>query len=193
LLTRIPNDDGAFAELVTRYLPVLSSLAGRRAGPELAAVVDPESLALRTLLKFRQSARNGGAARQVADRTEFVHLLLAIAAQRVLRARRHHTRKCRDVRRTVRDADAPQSAGEAPLWEALPGREPSPDWDATYADTLAAYLAGLSPQHRRMVRLRLDGLEHAEIAVALDCSVRTVERQLAAARRVLEDRIRVSG
>ena len=56
----------------------------------------------------------------------------------------------------------------------------------TYRDLLGKFLDSLDPSSAAMVRLRLRGCAYQEIATELGCSLRTVQRQLAAARGVLQ-------
>ncbi len=64
------------------------------------------------------------------------------------------------------------------------GNEPSPEFAALVADELRRLFEALSDDSlRHVVRLRLEGYANEEIAAALDCGLRTVERKLALIRK----------
>jgi RNA polymerase sigma-70 factor, ECF subfamily len=185
LLDRVQEgSDSAFADLVTRFLPRATRHARRRLG-DVGRAVDPEDVALSAFHSLwrcaRKEPRTG-----LSDRHDLLRLLATITLHKVRRARRDHTRQRRDVRRTVRDGDAPP--GGASLLDAAPGREPPPEWEPAFRDTLASWLAALRPSQQEVVRLRLDGYEDKEIAGQLGCSLRTVERQLSEVRSAWRER-----
>ncbi len=64
------------------------------------------------------------------------------------------------------------------------GAEPSPEFAALVADESRRLFEALSDDSlRQVVRLRLEGFTNEEIAAALDCGLRTVERKLALIRK----------
>jgi len=158
-------------------------------GPHLARVVDAEDLALSafgSLWDFLQKEREQPLC--LGDRNDLLRLLAEITLQKVRMARRYHTRQKRDVRRTVRDADATHGPELGSPLAQLSSREPPPDWEPVFQETLAAWLAELQPGLREIVRLRLDGYTNPEIATILGCSKRAVERQLSEVRSVWQVR-----
>ena len=65
-------------------------------------------------------------------------------------------------------------------WPRSPAPSPSPEFAALVADESRRLFEALSDDSlRQVVRLRLEGYTNEEIAAALDCGLRTVERKLA--------------
>jgi DNA-directed RNA polymerase specialized sigma24 family protein len=91
------------------------------------------------------------------------------------------------MRRTIRGGGAvqgesawgdPSEAGGAGI-EEFPGSEPTPDFAAEFAEQCQRLLDRLGDASLRTVALRkMEGYTNAEIADALGCGVRTVERKL---------------
>lgn len=179
----------SFARIVTRFLPRLRRQARRRLPADIGRVVDPDEIALSALYSVWQSVQEDrGSTARMKDRHDLLRLLAKIIAQKVGRAWRFNTQQKRDIRRTVGDADVAVAPEDSPPLHSVPGRERLPEQEAAFRETLARFLAGLQPKQRAVARLRLQGYEINEIARALDCSVRTVERRLSTIRSALQDR-----
>ena len=70
-------------------------------------------------------------------------------------------------------------------FEAISGREPSPEFAALVAEEVRRRLAELRDESlRRVALLRLEGYDKGDIATLLGCSVRSVERKLRLIRDV---------
>jgi len=69
----------------------------------------------------------------------------------------------------------------------LVSAEPSPEEVAVFHDLLNRLLSPFNERQQEMIRLRLDGLEIAEIAEATKSSKRTVSRVMASVRELLRD------
>jgi RNA polymerase sigma-70 factor (ECF subfamily) len=65
-------------------------------------------------------------------------------------------------------------------------RQPSPLEAVALSDEVEALMRGLDPQERRMVELRLQGYNLAEIAAHIPCGERTVRRVLKVVKNRLE-------
>jgi len=66
----------------------------------------------------------------------------------------------------------------------IAGEEPTPEFAALVADESRRLFEKLADDSlREVVRLRLEGYSNDEIAKALDCGLRTVERKLAVIRK----------
>ena len=67
-------------------------------------------------------------------------------------------------------------------------REPTPQFAAMLAEEYQSRLDGLpDDQVRRVAEMRFQGYENQEIASALDCSLRSVERKLQLIRSLWSD------
>ena len=136
----------AFARIVTRYRPQVTRDAKQRMGPHLARAVDAEDLALSafgSLWDCLQKERDQPLC--LGDRNDLLRLLGEITLQKIRMARRYHTRQKRDVRRTVLEADATDGPEPGSPLAQLLSREPPPDWEPVFQETLAAWLAELRP------------------------------------------------
>ena len=66
----------------------------------------------------------------------------------------------------------------------IAGQEPTPEFAALVADEARRlYESRADDSLREVVRLRLEGYSNDEIAKALDCGLRTVERKLGVIRK----------
>jgi RNA polymerase sigma factor (sigma-70 family) len=179
----------AFASLVKRFLRQFTKRADRQLGPLLRKAIDGEDVANSAFRSFWHHAANGKAdPNRLSDRDDLLRLLAHITGQKVLRARRRYTQEKRSVARTVRDGDAPISSDAVSFSESFASREPTPEWIATFKDTMEHWLADLRPSRRQVVKLRLENWKNQEIAVKLGISLRAVERQLSEIRSIWQVR-----
>lgn len=144
------------------------ALASRR-------VADEEDVALSAFHSFWSGVR-GDRFPHLTDRSSLWPLLVAITRN-----------KCIDhVRRQSRLKRGGPTEPLCGLDTAL-GHEPGPDDAAAVVDQLAHLLTALDRTGddalRRVAELRLGGHTTTEIASALECSVRTVERKLSLVER----------
>jgi DNA-directed RNA polymerase specialized sigma24 family protein len=110
-------------------------------------------------------------------------MLTVITVRKCGRRLSHFRAACRDLRREVAVAAAPE--GTSVVWEA-PGLDPTPAEAAIWAETLDQILTELRPSERPIVQMRLQGYDIAEIAAAVNRSERTVLRVLEGVRTHLE-------
>lgn len=166
--------DGRDGEAVERlwaiYFEKLVGVARRKLGaaPRLAA--DGEDLALSAFKSFWTGVRDDRFP-QLTDRSALWPLLVAITLNKCVDRVRHEGR-------IKRGGAAKELAGI----EEFVGREPDPQIAVDVADQLQFLLACLDrtgdPSLRRVAELRLHGHSAAEIAGAVGCAKRTVERKL---------------
>jgi eukaryotic-like serine/threonine-protein kinase len=177
LLLLLQSGDEAAAEAVfERYAERLTRLARSRLAIKLARRVDPEDIVQSAYRSFFVAAREG---RFHAERGgDLWRLLVEMTLHKLYRQAAHHGAQRRSVAREVRIDDAlpPVTA------------EPTPDEAAATAEELEAILRQLAGRGPEALELRLQGNSHEEIAEQLSCSVRTVRRWLADARRIMSAR-----
>lgn len=172
--------DRAIAELVSRYTPELLGLIAARMNQRLQQRVAPEDILQDVLLSFCNRQRRGDYT--LANRDEFLDLIVTISLNKVCSAARREQRLRRDARRE-QSFDAPTHAGLSPIDPADP-RVAQPDVVAEVAEEIERLLAGLPPECREVALLRLEGYTTAEIARKLDRTPRTVERRLGRVREL---------
>ena len=109
------------------------------------------------------------------SRDDLWRLLVTIASRKASNAARDELRHKRGGLFDFDDASA--------LAE-VAGTEPSPEFAALVADESRRLFEALSDDSlRHVVRLRLEGYTNDEIAAALNCGLRTVERKLGLIRK----------
>lgn len=167
------GDQQAAEKLFGLYAGRLIALAQGRLSNRLAGRVDAEDVVQSAYRSFFSGAR--------ADRFSLQHggglwrLLVAITLHKLSDQVDRHTAE----RRTV-DAER-HFAGEdslVALGARLAVRNPSPVDAIALADELEQVMRSLEPQPRRILELRLQGHDLAEIATQVACSERTVIRVL---------------
>lgn len=177
LLRRFRNGQAdASTQLYLRYANRLEALAARRSSPELGRRLDPEDI-VQTVFRtfFRRVAECNY---DVPDGEEIWKLLLVIALNKIRDAGAHHKAAKRDVRRT--------SSGEANELAIQNAAGKDEAALAVLRMVVDDVLEDLPESHRRMIELRIDGHEIAEISREVGRSKRSVER-------VLQDfRLRIS-
>lgn len=151
-------------QLYLRYAQRLRSLAMRQTSSELAPRFDPEDIVQSVFRTFFRRLAAGSY--DVPDGEEIWKLLLVIALNKIRTASNHHRAAKRDVRRTA--------GGEA--GEAASGQDEAAL--TVLRMVVDELLDGLPGSHRRMVELRIEGHEVAEIAAEVERSKRSVERVL---------------
>ena len=181
LLRRIAGGQGdASTELYLRYAERLRRLAASQSAPDLARLVDPEDIVQSVFRTFFRRANLGQYS--VPEGEEMWKLLLVIALNKIRATASYHRAAKRDVRRT--------SGTE---W--LDTTEHQRDETALGVLRLVIeeLLERLPEAHRRIVELRVEGQQVAEIARAVQRSKRTVERVIQEFCRRLDAEIHDGG
>ncbi len=175
------GDNLAADELFARYFGRLTSLARSRLSPRLAGRTDPEDIVLSVYRSFFVKAREGRYA--LSRGGDLWRLLAAITKHKLLRQVRSQTADRRSV-----DVEVPLDRIDER--ELLGGQlAPTPEDAAELADELEWVLARLDPFARRVLELRLQGLQLAGIAEDTGRSERTVRRVLTQVRELLAGRL----
>ncbi len=110
-------------------------------------------------------------------------LLARITLRKLYRTVAHHTADKRSVdaeEELPADADHSHWATDA---------QPTPEEAVALSDALESLLSSLTPQARRVLELRLQGEQFADIAAAIGISERTVRRTMTDIRQRLERRL----
>ncbi|MDB5350334.1 MAG: sigma-70 family polymerase sigma factor [Planctomycetota bacterium] len=155
-------------QLYLRYAQRLHALAAKQTSGELARRVEPEDIVQSVFRTFFRRLAAGNY--DVPDGEEIWKLLLVIALNKIRTAGNFHKAAKRDMRRTSQS-----DALEAGL-EATSGTdEVAMTVLRLVVDDL---LKELPESHRKMVELRIEGHEVAEIAEEVGRSKRSVERAL---------------
>ena len=172
---RAGEQDAATA-LYVRYARRLQALADRQTGHDLAPRFDAEDVVQSVFRTFFRRAAEG--LYDVPAGEELWQLLLVLALNKVRKLAVRHRAQKRDAARTI----AIDGVGDPP------GDDDHVAYEALklVVDELVAQLP--APQDR-MIQLRIEGHQVAEIASITDRSKRTVERTLQLFRKQLADRI----
>ena len=157
-----------------RYFAKIARLAHGRLQRTSEGPADGEDVALSVFDSFFRGAAAGRFDR-LDSRDDLWRLLVTIASRKASNAARDELRHKRGGLFDFDDASA--------LAE-VAGTEPSPEFAALVADESRRLFEALSDDSlRQVVRLRLEGYTNEEIAAALNCGLRTVERKLALIRK----------
>jgi DNA-directed RNA polymerase specialized sigma24 family protein len=174
------GDRGEAARLLWhRYFERLARLGRARLRAVARGPADGEDVALSVFDSFFQGV-NDGRFPQLADRDDLWKVLTTIAARKASNRRRHEGQLKRGGGRVIGASDyaAGNPDGEDPLAQVV-STEPSPELAALLIDEIRQRFAELPDESLRVVALRrMEGYSNAEIAAALDCSLRSVERKL---------------
>jgi RNA polymerase sigma factor (sigma-70 family) len=178
------DPEQAVKELWDRYYSRLVELARKNSAGLLRG--DDEQAALDALLSgFAFLARENWATGRVNDRDELWRLLIRILMRKLGKQRRIQAAAKRgsgNVRNASAFADADGSAG--PLDLAV-GREPPPEFRAIWNDLICQ----LGPNLQVVAEMTLHGYTQLEIAKTLDCSPRTITRQLTLIRETFRQNV----
>lgn len=182
LLERYRNgDDLAAEDLFARYFERLTSLARSRLSPRLAGRVDPEDIVQSVYRSFFVEAREGRYA--LGRGGDLWRLLAAITKHKLLRQVRYQGAARRSV-----EVELPLDQVDAQRLRLRP-LDPTAEDAAELADELERLFSLLDPSGRRVLELRLQGLQIAEIAEDTGRSERTVRRSLAHIRELMAGRL----
>jgi RNA polymerase sigma factor (sigma-70 family) len=169
------GDQQAEEELFSRHTTQLVALARSRLSPKLAGRLDAEDVVQSAYRSFFLAAD-----RFVIQRSgDLWRLLAKITLRKLYRQAGRHTALRRNVSREISLGVTTGSTG-VPL-EVL-AREPSPEEAVAVIDELEQVMRGLTPLHRRMVELRLQGYQLKEIAAQTDRSERLIRYVLSQVR-----------
>src|SRR4051812_19501008 len=172
----------AAARLWGRYFDGLVRIARDRLREAPRAKADEEDVAISAFHSLCQGAARGRFP-GLQDRDNLWKLLVTITAQKALDHRRREGRLKRGGgRASLANGSAPWADAEEPLAQ-VAGREPTPEFAAQMAEEYGRLLDRLGDETlRRVASRKMEGYTNDEIAQALGCGVRTVERKLGVIR-----------
>ncbi len=166
-----------------RYADRLITLARSRLSKKLARRLDPEDIVQSACRSFFENAQAGHY--DVRDSDDLWRLLAAITVHKSLRQVKRHSAAKRAV--------GEESAGRCGILQIVApeafSRDPGPSEAATLLEETKAMMRGLSPLHRRIVELSLQGHDVDVVAQQNGCSERTVQRAIEQAKKLLERRL----
>jgi RNA polymerase sigma-70 factor (ECF subfamily) len=171
------GDEAAASELYAKYAHRLRALAELRCADSLARCLDADDIVQSVFRSFFRAVRQGYY--DVPEGEDLWKLLLVIAVNKIRAQGAHHHAAKRDARLTS-SLDPADPASQRKLSR----DEFSPVFLKL---ALEDALEQLDPRQRRMVELRMEGHEVAEIADKTGRSKRTVERNLQEVRNKLRD------
>jgi DNA-directed RNA polymerase specialized sigma24 family protein len=166
----------ASTELYLRYAERLHALAAAQSSAELARRVEPEEIVQSVFRTFFRRAAEGHYT--IPDGEELWKLLLVMALNKVRAAGAFHRAAKRDVRQTEGGVSFDRAI------ESKAGRDEAAL--AVLRMVVDELLEGMPTPHRRMIELRIEGFEVAEIAEKVERSKRSVERVLQDFRSTLD-------
>ncbi len=169
------GDVSAVGPLWERYFERLVRTARARLRPR--GDVDGEDVALSAFDSVCQ-AIEAGRVPQLGDRDDLWRFLIWITAQKISKVIAREN--------AVIHGAGVAHEGDSAIAEVV-GREPSPDFAAEVADTFRSLLEVLDDETlRRLALWKMEGYTNEEIAVRLDCSMKTVSNKLKLVRMKLE-------
>ena len=156
-----------------RYFARLAGLARCRLRSTSGASADGEDVALNAFDSFFRGAAAGRFDR-LESRDDLWRLLVVIASRKAHNLQRDENRRKRGGQVDFQDPE---------VLDGIAADDASPEFAALVADESRRLFEGLSDDSlRQVVRLKLEGYTNEEVASALDCGLRTVERKLAVIR-----------
>lgn len=175
------GDQAAAAQLYDLYAERLIGLARQRLPAHLTQRFDPEDVVQSAYRSFFVRAREGGFA--VHPGGDLWRLLVGIMLHKLQHQIRRNSAAKRAVKKeqTFGSEDSLQG-----LQDYLAKVEPSPAETAGLVDEMERFMSQLDPTHRQIVELRLQGLDHEDIAAASQRSEYTVRRVLKQVKEMLE-------
>jgi RNA polymerase sigma-70 factor (ECF subfamily) len=179
------GDDQAAQHIFERFAGRLTALARSRMSGLVRGQVDPEDIVQSVFRSFfvRQSA--GEFSLQGWDR--MWSLLAMITLRKCGHRAEYFYAACRDVHRHAHFSEQPESIV---AFEAI-ARDPTPLESALLEEAMREMFAAFDPRQRRIIEMRLQGADVAEISTAMECTERTVQRALKSVHEWLKDRLEV--
>ncbi len=167
----------------------LMALAEKRLSPKLRRTYDQEDAAVsafHSLCRVITDRRPS----DLSDRVNLWRLLVTITERKITNRARDEQREKRDIRQTVSESCLINVSGIGTGFDNIPGREPSPEFAAEFADLCESLLDSLDDDVLRQVaQLTLQNYDTNEVAQKLGVTRRTVERKLLIIRGRWQQRI----
>lgn len=181
----LDGSKSAFHNFVQHYLPKTTLQAKGKLGSDLSRAVEPEEIALSAFRSLWRYLQQPAATDQFSEHLEVLRLLAHMTNQKVARAWRFHTQKRRDIRRTLRNGDVRNELDDRELTDHIPDRSVPPEWQIAFDDTLNEFRKCLSEKQLFIFDMLLQNSDRKQIAQQLNCSMRTIERNISEIRSLL--------
>lgn len=162
------GEQDAATALYLRYAKRLQALAKKQTAQSLSPRFDSEDVVQSVFRTFFRRASEG--CYEVPVGEELWQLLLVLALNKIRTLAVYHRAQKRDASRTVGSADLGEGVAEGVTQDSLPYE--------TMRMLVQDLIATLPAPQDRMLQLRIEGHEIAEIASLTSRSKRTVERTL---------------
>ena len=173
-------------QLWQRYVDRLVRLASRKLVDASRKVSNEEDVVLSAFNALLEGVAEGRCAR-LNDRDDLWQLLVMLTERKAIGVRRREQAEKRGGGEVRGESalEAPKQSGSPGLGQ-VAGVEPTPEFAAQMAEDFAQRLAALGeqPQLQQIACDKMAGYTNAEIAQRLECSVRSVERQLNLIRKI---------
>lgn len=163
--------------VLSSYLPKLIRLAERNLSPQLRRKVDENDITATVLRTVIRRAREGKIA--IEESKDFWRLLVAITLNKVRRKARYWKAKKRSISREQElGPDGPSIEQLAIDDEIMQGEPTEADGEAL-VQTLDLLTSRLNEPCQRVLSLKIEGLNHIQIAEQMEISTRSVTRHVA--------------
>jgi len=186
------GDDSAAMMLWQRYSDHILEIARKSLGDSPRRVHDEEDVALMAFKSLLAGLREGRF-KDLDAREQLWRLLIVITSRKaavLIESSSRLKRGAGEVRGDSAMLDAEPEPGRRSSFDDLPSENPTPDIALILADQTRRLLELLPDDiSRRLFQLKLEGYSHEEIATALDCNTRTVERRLKQIREIWQQEI----
>lgn len=178
-LTARPRDPNAWEKLFILCWPYVLALAHRNLSRDRNVnLADAEDVAQEVFLKLARAWHNGDI--KVLDGNSLRTLLAVMTRRLVIDSLRTQHRLRRDIRKEVPSEDVADPTDNSYNFSNL-------DWQTL----LKTVEHDFSQDDRKVLEMRLEGYEVAEIAAYLSVATRTIERRLARLREVLKAYLKI--
>lgn len=172
------GDAEAENQICQRFFAQITALARKRLAGASRRVTDEEDVAISVFHCLHRGIEAGRFA-DLKDRFDLWRLLATITLHKAVDQRRRDEADKRGAYVRGDSCLAPQVGDEPGGFDALPGDDLPPEFDAQFEEQLGRLLDRLKDDtFRRVVTLRLEGYTNAEIAEKLGVTESTVERKL---------------
>jgi DNA-directed RNA polymerase specialized sigma24 family protein len=177
------GDPAAAQELWQRYFQTLVGLARARLRAAHRGAEDEEDAALSAFDSFCKGAARGRFPR-LDDRDDLWRILVTLTRRKALDQVQRQERQKRGGGRVIDEATLAAGDPDAIGLDQLVGSEPTPEFAALIAEECRRRLDGLGDETlRRIALLKMEGHTNVEVAVRLECGLRSVVRKLELIRR----------
>ena len=187
---RMMRDGANEGEVLFSYLPKLIRLAERNLSPQLRRKVDENDISATVLRTVIRRAREGLIA--IEESEDFWRLLVVITLNKVRRKSRYWKAGKRSLAREQDIGSDDIPLDQLAIDKSVLQEEPSAADGEAFVQTIDLLSTQLNTQCQEVLRMKLDGLSHLQIAEKLEISTRSVTRYVATIQQTLREMSQVS-